>query len=183
MLLDMHQNSIQIKVSKQTQATEVVGRVSEEDDSMGIRVIWLCCDTSRSVHRTSRSVSSGSVGVLVCGMAKVEATAGSRLVEDISTIGTDAGWDDGEVEVYVIGWGWVGVSNWGDDANPLERMLMTCTTGIPSNATSNCCTTSACNKSAIFLMCYPSQIFCSAWRWEWQSQKHNGWENLNSMKG
>ena len=132
--------------------TTTTGWVSDDNDSMGIGVIQQCCDTSGSVP-------SGSVGAIAFGITEVEATAGSRLVEDIPTIGTDVGWGNGQVDVYIFGWGWVDVSNQGDNANPLERMLMTCTTGIPSNATSNCCTTSACNKSAICLMCDANQIF------------------------
>ena len=61
-----------------------MGWVSIGDDCMGIVVIHWYCDTSGSVP-------SGSVDALVCGITEVEATVGSRLVEDIPTIGTDAG--------------------------------------------------------------------------------------------
>ena len=61
-----------------------MGWVSIDDDSMGIVVIQWCC-------ATSGSVPSGSVDAFVCGITEVEATVGSRLVEDIPTIGTDVG--------------------------------------------------------------------------------------------
>ena len=45
----------------------------EDDDSVGVGVIWQCCDTS------------GTVGALICGIADVEAIGGLGLVEDIPT--------------------------------------------------------------------------------------------------